>query len=294
MTRSSHLVIDTDIGTDVDDAVALLQLLGSEMVQSFSITTVYGDTKLRAQIARRYCTLVERDIEIYPGEEKTLSGKAVWTSGLEGSLHTGLNCELIREGNAVDHLLSLSADFPNELTILAIAPLTNIANAIQRDPEFASRVSHLYMMGGRFGEGRAEHNIVSDLEAARIVFQSEMRISVVGIEVTSLLQLHDNFRQSVASLGKAGNLLAGEIEQWSRFWSREWIVPHDSIAALMLLAPELFEFSEEGEIKVSTDGSEVGRTEFVLSSSGSHRIVRAFDIERGKTEILSAIARAAG
>lgn len=294
MSKVTHLVIDTDIGTDVDDAIALLQVLGAQTEGSLSITTAYGDTKLRAQIAGRYCALVGRAIEIFPGRARTLSGKPIWTSGLEGSLHSQLEDVLISSTNAVEHLLAISSDPLRTVSILAIAPLTNIAEAILEDADFASRISHLYVMAGRFGEGKFEHNIVSDITAAKVVFESGIRISVIGIELTSQLVLRQDFSEKVSLCGDAGSLLSREIEQWSGFWSRDWIVPHDSLAALMLLEPEIFDFSERGRVRIDSDGSAPGRTDFMESADGPHRIVRGFNKERAESAILSAILRHSG
>ena len=77
----NKLILDTDIGTDVDDALALAVLLGSKDIDLLGITTVYGDTKLRAQIAMHLSTLARRAVPTYAGLEKTISGKEVWVTG---------------------------------------------------------------------------------------------------------------------------------------------------------------------------------------------------------------------
>ena len=75
------VILDTDIGTDVDDALALAVLLGSQEVDLVGITTVYGDVRLRSQIAMHLCSMVNREIPTYMGEGKTISGREVWMSG---------------------------------------------------------------------------------------------------------------------------------------------------------------------------------------------------------------------
>ena len=73
--RKHKIVLDTDIGTDVDDAMALALLLGRADVEILGITTVYGDTKLRSQIAARYARLMGAKLKIHAGSEQTLSGR---------------------------------------------------------------------------------------------------------------------------------------------------------------------------------------------------------------------------
>ena len=94
---SNQLIIDTDIGTDVDDAIVLAQILGSWPEDKLSITTVYGDVRKRAQIASNDCRLMNKSVDIYPGETLTISGKNVWTSGLEGTLHDNLEMQIYKK-----------------------------------------------------------------------------------------------------------------------------------------------------------------------------------------------------
>lgn len=285
-----HLVIDTDIGTDVDDAIALLQIIGAQDEINLSITTVYGDVKLRAEIADQYCRLVSTEIATYPGAERTLSGKEVWLSGLEGSVHTKSRDFRITDKSACDHLIELTTGLSRKVSILAIGPLTNIAQAVIKDPTFPSRVEQLYVMGGRFAEGKSEHNILSDLIAAKTVFDAGFTISAVGIEITSQIKMFEDSFQRIRASGEAGQLLAQEIELWRNFWGRDWITPHDSIAYLMFSRPELFVFSAPGQIHVNTaDDGDHGRTDFSENSSGNHRIVKELNLGQALESILTAI-----
>jgi purine nucleosidase len=284
-----HLVIDTDIGTDVDDALALVQALRSNLEHKISITTSYGNVNLRARIASKYCELSSERLEIFPGEKKTLSGREIWMSGLEGSLHSQLNSVRVGEKPAIDHLIELTTKENTAVSILAIAPLTNIATAMLKNSEFENRVEHIYLMGGRFGEGKAEHNILCDIEAAKIVFGSSVRISIVGIEITEELKLYKDFVKSISSCGPAGTMLAKEIPQWWDFWKRDWIAPHDSIALLMLTHPKLFTFSNWGQIEVISNKSNLGKTRFKKTISGRHRIVTKLDYDGAKSAILKSI-----
>ncbi len=281
----NHLIIDTDIGTDVDDALALTQIIGSRPFYGTSFTTVYGDVKTRAQIASNYGRLMGFNLEVYAGESKTISRKEVWTSGMEGNLHEALNVQKIQTSSGVEHIISLLKESDLSVELLAIAPLTNLATVLRNSAGLLNDLKQIYLMGGRFSPGKVEHNIISDVVAAKEVLHSALRIDVVGIEITSELQINIKEFHSLQKMGAAGLLLYKEIEQWAKYWNRDWIVPHDSIAFLMKCKPELFEFSNLGDIKVSDDG----KTEFHENSQGTKRIVKKIDIESARQSIIDAI-----
>jgi inosine-uridine nucleoside N-ribohydrolase len=281
---SRHLVIDTDIGTDVDDAVALIQILASERKSAVSITTVYGDVQLRAQIAENYCRFQDEPVDIYPGASKTLSGREVWKSCLEGSLHKGLGPNSVFANSAQEFFSNISHS-DNVVNILAIAPLTNLANAIANNSNFEKRVQDVFLMGGRFADGRVEHNILSDVTAAQKVFNADLRISVVGIEITSQVKIDLKNLSRIEKRGPAASLLVSEIIQWANFRGQDWIEPHDSIAYLMFHKPEIFEFSSWGHISISDDG----KTTFEIDVKGRHRFVTNIDVSAAKEAIFAGI-----
>ena len=239
----STLILDTDIGTDVDDALALGLLLGSPEVQLAGITTVYGDTRLRAQLTRRMLAGSHQpDIPVFAGRAEPLSGRDVWWAGHEGVLHEGLDRETFEERDAVDFLVDTVAAAPGEVDILAIGPLTNIAEAIRRSPAFVDEVRHVYVMGGDFRAANrvAEHNLRCDAVAAREVFGSRLPMTVAGLDVTTRVQLAPEHVARIRAAGAVGRFLDAEIAQWWRFHGTQWNNPHDPISALTLLQPDLF------------------------------------------------------
>jgi purine nucleosidase len=281
----NHLIIDTDIGTDVDDAIALLQILGSGPEDNLSITTVYGDVKRRAQIASNYCRLMDKSIDIYPGENHTISGRDIWTSGLEGSLHEELNMQIFNDESGVKHIARSVSEDAQTVEIIAIAPLTNLAKSMRLMSGKMINLKQIYMMGGRFSPGKMEHNVVCDIKAAQHVFDSKFRIDVVGIEITTQLRLSLLELNYLSGLSPAASLLHKEINQWAQFLNHDWIVPHDSIAFLMRSKPELFEFSGLGDIRVFEDG----KTEFHENPFGTKRIVMKMDVEGARSSIISSL-----
>jgi purine nucleosidase len=291
--RKHKIVLDTDIGTDVDDAMALALLLGREDVEILGITTVYGDTDLRSKIAARYARLMGAEISIYPGSSETLSGRAIWVSGLEGSLHSDLDEERVESRSGVDFLCEAVGNNPGEIDVVAIGPLTNIAKAIELDPTFARNVKHLWVMGGEFKTEFAEHNFRCDDRATKIVMDSGISMTITGVEITKQLRIIRSDLEIITTAGSMGALLFAEIDQWLTYRKEDFDVPHDPIAIMPMLKPELFAFSKVGVVDIEISDSDLtGKSRFLEQSSGNIRIVQGFKKIEVQSEILASILRA--
>lgn len=289
MTRTHRVVLDTDIGTDVDDALALAVLLGTTSVAIEGITTVYGNTVLRARLAQRYAALAGRRLAVSAGEATTRSGREVWWAGHEGTLHERLEQEPVETEPGVDVLLQAVREAPGEIDVIAIGPLTNIAAAIERDADFASQVRGLWMMGGRFdGTDEAEHNIRSDVAAAEIVFASGAPITIAGLEVTRRISMDATHLERIAAAGALGRALDADIRQWWAFWNETWNVPHDPLTVLSLLRPDLVSTSAAGTVVVDTEG----RTRFTPGADGRTRIITDVDAPAVADAIVAGIVAA--
>lgn len=288
MARRHRMVFDTDIGSDVDDALALAVLLGrSAEADLEAVVTVYGDSLLRARLAQRYARLAGRSIRVHAGETMTRSGRDVWWAGHEGTLHDALDEERVESEAGVDALLRIVLEAPGEIDLIAVGPLTNIAAAIDRDPVFGPAVRGLWIMGGGFGIGRAEHNIRSDVDAARVVFAAGIPTTVAGLEVTGLLTMGHDQLSAISDSSALGAALQRDIHQWWEFWNQTWNVPHDPVAVLALLEPDLFEFSASGTVTVADDGE----TSFT-PGSGSTRLVAGLDPRLVSEAIVDAVIAA--
>jgi purine nucleosidase len=248
------VILDTDIGTDVDDALALSVLLGSQSVDLLGITTVYGDTQLRSKIAMHICDLVDRSVDTYVGESLPISGREVWMSGEEGKNYKDLNRFNPESQGAVEYLVDTIASNPNSIDIVAIGPLTNIARAIQISQDFESQVKRVWIMGGDFTQSRVEHNFKCDIDAARVVLESNMQISILDLPNSQKTIIRTEEIDQIGRAPQLGPLLHSEIMSWIQPRNQDWTIPHDPIAALALLAPEFFETSLAGQVKIDADG----------------------------------------
>ncbi|GAA3134193.1 purine nucleosidase [Kribbella aluminosa] len=279
------LILDTDIGSDVDDAMALAQLLGSPELDLAEVHTVYGDTRLRAQLARRYGVLAGRELTVVPGLVDPLSGREVWWAGHEGTLHDGLDAETISADSAPERLVELLRARPGELDVAAIGPLTNIAAALALEPQAAWWIRHLWVMGGSFGDDVCEHNFKSDDVAAQVVLSAGIPTTITGLEITRQVTIEKARLERIRGAGRLGAALGADIEQWWAFWNETWNVPHDPVAVLTLSRPELFTFSKLGQVSIQVGGEQAGHSTFAPAADGTVRIVTAVEAEEVAEEI---------
>ena len=201
-----RIIIDTDPG--VDDALALLLALRSREIHVEAITVVSGNVHLDLCLENVFRVLdaagVTERPPVAPGCERPLSRDPVFAAHVHGDDGLG-GISGIREPDgglryptpaiepegrhAVDAILDLIGHHPGQITIVALGPLTNIATAIQRDSATMAQVKELIVMGGSLhGQGNvtpaAEFNFYADPEAARVVVQSGIGLTIVGLDVT--------------------------------------------------------------------------------------------------------------
>ena len=208
------MIIDTDPG--VDDALALLFAMRSAELRIEGITPVAGNVPLELTLpnALRMVEIAGRaDIPVAVGAKSPLMRRLVTAAqvhgenGLGGAVFPEPTTKPIAEP-AAEFIRRIVRKYPSEVTLLTIGPLTNIATALNGDPELAVMVRSLVMMGGSLSGGNitpaAEFNIYVDPEAARIVFQSGIPITMVGLDVTRKTSLTDDHVRVLAGCRESG------------------------------------------------------------------------------------------
>jgi len=187
----TSVLLDTDIGTDVDDAVALALLLASPELNLRAVTTVSGDVNLRARIAKKLLTLGGRaDIPVFAGcpEPRRANRNFFWLGHEGKGIVTDSDHLSIEPSDAVDALAA------NDAEIVAIGPLTNVAAAVERTPD---RTRQLTLMGGSVGisdDATApliEYNLGSDAEASVAALSAGLPTTIVPLDVTWQVRLRD-------------------------------------------------------------------------------------------------------
>ena len=270
------IALDTDIGTDVDDLLALALVLGSPELAVQAVTTVYGDTALRARMVHRAYALAGRPAPpIAAGAGTPRSGTPVFWAGHEGRLMADLDREPLDETLDAVGLLRRSA------TVLAIGPLTNVADAL----DGPHTVERLVVMGGDFGSADPEHNLTCDAAAAQAVFAAGIPALVTGIDQTRRVVLDDSHVDAIAASGPLGEHLAAETHQFRRWLGRP-NSPHDPVAILALLRPDLFTVAT-GTVRVGDDGS----TSLAPDDAGPHQVATDLDVPAVTRELVDRISR---
>lgn len=237
----AKIIIDTDIGDDVDDAFAVALALSSPEVEILGITTAWGDTRLRARLTDRLLAEGGRaDIPVaegIPTQSKGRFSQARWAEGGPTKTHP----------QAVDFLLRQIAQHPGEITLIAIGPETNIGAAIERDPATFKKLQRVVLMGGSIHRGyddlgytpdrgpQPEYNIYSDVSAAQKVFASGVPIFMMPLDSTQMKL--DEVKRAI--LFAAGTPLTDALTLLYHEWGQLTPTLFDVMTIAYVLEPQL-------------------------------------------------------
>jgi purine nucleosidase len=248
---ATRTILDTDIGTDVDDCLALGVILGSPELVLEGVTCVYGDVELRGRMVRKLLALRGRaDVPIRLGAHRPLLGlRDVYWAGHEGQglLDDGDEVAFSSE-HAADFIVRRVMENPGEIHLLAIGPLTNVALALLKEPRLAGALAHLTIMGGALrgpdalGLAVAEHNIVCDPEAAHVVFASGAPMTLVPLDVTTRCRIRPDDLARLRAVGDPFHAaVADQLARYPRFARQGSTYLHDPLAAAIVIEPALVE-----------------------------------------------------
>lgn len=269
------LIIDTDPG--VDDALAIAIAVAHPDIDLLGITAIFGNT-FTAQASRNARYLLDlfgHDCPVAEGAALPFGAEdflpSSYVHGEEGLGHITTVPQIGKNSDipAAVFLCEMARKHKGELVICAIGPLTNIADAITLDPDFARNLKQLVVMGGAFeAPGNitafAEANIYNDAAAADIVFSSGMNTTMVGLNATMLTLLTpDDFTDMAIFSRRVGSFLRDIHKFYLNFYASVGITDgcpmHDATALLACVAPERFEWIETG-IRVTQEGDARGDT----------------------------------
>ncbi len=264
--EKKKLIIDTDIGDEIDDAMALYFAM-SEGFEIVGITTVFKNTDERARIAKRLLKLYEKgyeNIPVFAGHGTPLAektGEYPHTCHYHDALASD---EYAPDGNAdaaVDFIIDCCERYGEELCVVAIGPFTNIARAIERNREAVNKAAKVVIMGGAYYRQYADWNVMCDVEAADVMFRSLDNLECVGADVTHKTVLCRDEHE--AMLNCQNDAAAIEIAELIRLWSivnpDRYPTLHDPLAVYYAVHPEVCEV-EAQMIAVLTEGYARGLT----------------------------------
>ncbi len=279
------ILLDTDIGSDIDDAVCLAYLLKHPRCELVGVTTVTGEPQDRARLASAVCRAAGRpDIPIYSGVDKAMLGPTRQKGAPQAAvLPRWDHQEDFEPYAAVPFLRDVIRSRPGEITLLTIGPLTNAGALFAMDPEIPKLLKGFTLMCGRFVNRGAvnppvEWNALGDPYATAICYAADVSPHVsVGIDVTRKVTMPaDECRRRFR--GGPLDVVADMAEVW--FQRAPRITFHDPLAAAILFEPDLCTY-EQGEVEVEVLSPRVkGMTHWTPKPDGRHRIAADVDVER--------------
>src|SRR3984957_17256465 len=237
------IIIDTDIGDDVDDAFALALAVKSPELEILGVTTTFGDTEARAKITDRFLGEVGRaDIPAF-------AGKASATKNPMSQRRYAESGHFVKasHGDAVEFLLEQIRKYPGEITLIAIGPLMNVGAAIEKDAATFGKLKRVVLMGGSVRRGYGdlgytapvapmpEWNILNDVASAQKLFASGVPLYVMPLDSTQL-KLDEVKRGFLFSRGTP---VTDQLALLYHLWGQETPTLFDPMTLAFALRPEL-------------------------------------------------------
>lgn len=269
------LIIDTDPGVDDTLAIALATALPD--VELLGLTTIFGNTFVHqsSRNARYLLDFLGTKCPVAEGAALPYGATDYQPSAnVHGDEGFGAIADIPEIGqneaeNAATFLVRMARENVGELVVCAIGPLTNIADAIKLDPDFAKNIKSLVIMGGAFEcagniTPHAEANIYHDPAAADVVFSTDMHTVMVGLNATMLTLLApEHFVVMGETSPKIGGFIRDISDFYLGFYRSVGVLDgcpmHDSTALLACIAPERFEMKQSG-LRVVLSGDQMGQT----------------------------------
>ncbi|PCL93243.1 nucleoside hydrolase [Paenibacillus lautus] len=279
------ILLDTDIGGDIDDAICLAYLLKEPQCNLVGITTVCGESEKRAAVANAICKTVKRDIPIVAGLDTTLQSIPVYPTPDGSAALANWEHNTYERSDAPAFMYEMIKANPDEIVLLGIGNMTNIATLFNTYPDVLPLLKGLYVMNGYFGveelpEAYYNWNSWADPLASKIVFASKVAINrAITLEITDKLTI---------GAAKAEELLPADSElmkavfDFGNAWleSSNKLTLHDPLAAVCIFHPDVCQF-EKGFVRVETNVERfMGGTSFRAAQGGNVEISREVDAER--------------
>jgi purine nucleosidase len=271
----TRLIIDTDPG--IDDALAFLLALASPEIKLEALTTTQGNVTVDKATRNALSVLELANASHIPVAQGSMlplvqplraSDAVHGASGIGNSKLPEPHTKPISQ-HAVDYLIERVLAEPNEINIFPIGPLTNIAMAIRKEPEFAKAVKELVIMGGAIQEGGnvtplAEFNIIVDPHAAHIVFHSGIPITLIPLDATNKCLLKQEHVDRLLKIkSPISRFIKEAVEVYLKF-ALERGIPgcalHDPLTLATVIAPELLTLKEYYVDVDISSGVSMGKT----------------------------------
>ncbi len=279
------ILLDTDIGGDIDDAICLAYLLKEPQCELVGITTVCGEPEKRAAVADAICQTVGRVVPIVAGLDSTMQPVPVYPTPDGARALKFWRHNTYKKADAPAFLYQKIKENPHEIVLIGIGNMTNIATLFTTYPDAVGLLKGLYVMNGYFGETPLPEpyynwNSWADPLASKIVFGSNVAVHrAVPLEVTDTLTI--DAKQARVLLNSDSDLMKA-VFSFGGAWleKSEKLTLHDPLAAVSVFHPDICRF-ERGNVQVETDlENNMGSTSFVPSQKGNVEIAQTVDREQ--------------
>ena len=255
MDEKIKVILDCDVGHD--DAIAIMVAAMHPAIELLGITAVAGNQVLEKTLQNtlHVCEHLGIRTPVYKGmsepmvRDQITAGDIHGKSGLDGPVFAPLTWKKAEKEHAVSYLIRTLMDSDGDITLVPVAPLTNIAMAMRLEPGIKKKIRRISLMGGACGLGNAspaaEFNILADPEAAHVVFTSGVPITMMGLDLTNQALADMRVIERMEALGNKAGKLFGDIMRFTlesqRINGLSAGPVHDVTAVVSLFAPELFE-----------------------------------------------------
>jgi inosine-uridine nucleoside N-ribohydrolase len=248
-TMREKIIIDTDIGDDIDDAFAVALALSSPELEVLGFSAAFGDTPARAKMLDRMLgELGHGDIPVAMGTPVDVNRNAF----TQRRYADGGQFARASHPNSVDFVLGQARKYPGQVTLVAIGPLPNVGAMIDKDPAGFRLLKRVVIMGGSirtmedpYGVAapiapHPEWNIKNDIASAKKLFQSGVPLYVMPLDSTANLKFHEVARTALFAHGSMmTNILAGLYYEWSAYTRAATPTLYDPMTLASMLDPSL-------------------------------------------------------
>jgi purine nucleosidase len=280
---STKVLLDTDIGSDIDDAVCLAYLLANPACDLLGITTVSGDTVARAKMASVLTKIAKKNIPIHPGATQCLVTEQKQPLVPQAAaLNKWDHDTKFSKGEAIEFLRQTIRANPGEVVLFGIGPMTNIAALFAVDEEIPKLIKSLVLMCGVFSNRvpnlwRLEWNALVDPVATAMVYRAKPPIHrSIGIDVTIQVTM------PAAEVRKKFTApLLRPVLDFAEIWFKnvEKVTFHDPLAATTIFDNKICTF-ERGHVEVETKSDMLAGTTMWNPGKGYHDVALKVDSKR--------------
>jgi inosine-uridine nucleoside N-ribohydrolase len=258
--QAPHLkvLLDTDIASDIDDAWALGLLVASPNVELVGVTITDGNTPARAKVACKLLHVVGRDdVPVAVGRQTPPPNQFDY----QFSWAEDFTAKQPVATPAADFIVDTLRKHPGEITLIAVGPLQNVADALRKEPKLGQLAKRIVLMSGSIGANAwspapvAEWNVVRSTADAQLVYGAGLNLTTVPLDSTTYVRLKTDER---TRLQNAGTPLTRALEALYRLWLNDEtsrMTLHDQMAVAEALRPgEFFNRCEALPIRVDDQG----------------------------------------